>query len=107
MKKVCEIKKSKKTEVWGRYFTDTGLFNVVDIEIPAKYIRKDYRLTLDYPEDYKFFQQLFNHFGEDTCKTPMSEIIKYLDDNPQIVEINKHCEEMYQQRFDGQNKMEV
>ena len=107
MKKVCEIKKGRDTEVWGRYFTDTGLFNIVDLEIPKKYIRSDYRLTLDYPDDFKFFQGIFKHFGEDTYKTSMSEIIKYLDDNPQIVELNKHCEEMYKTRFAKQNKLEV
>jgi len=107
MRKVCEIKKNKETEVWGRYFTDTGLFNVVDLKIPKKYIRRDYRLTLDYPDDFKFFQKIFKHFGENTYKTSMSEIIKYLDDNPQIVEINKHCEEMYKKRWERQNKLEV
>ena len=107
MRKVCEIKKSKETEVWGRYFTDTGLFNIVDLEIPKEYIRRDYRLTLDYPEDFKFFQEIFRHFGEDTYKTSMSEFIKYLDENPQIVEINKHCEEGYKRRLEKQNKLEV
>ena len=105
MKKVCKIKKSKETEVWGRYFTDTGLFKVVDLEIPKDYIRRDNRLTLDYPDDFKFFQELFNHFGVDTYKASMSEIIKYLDENPQIVEINKYCEEMYKKRWESQNKL--
>ena len=107
MRKVCEIKKSRETEVWGRYFTDIGLFNIVDLEIPKKYIRRDYRLTLDYPDDFKFFQKIFKHFGEDTYKTSMSEIIKYLDKNPKIVEINRHCEEMYKKRWEKQNKLEV
>lgn len=107
MRKVCEIKKSKETEVWGRYFTDTGLFNIVNLEIPREYIRRDYRLTLDYPDDYKFFKKIFEHFGENTYKTSMSEIIKYLDENPQIVEINKHCKEMYKERWGEQNKLEV
>ena len=50
MKKVCEIKESKQTEVWGRYFTETGLFKVVNIDVPKKY-QRNYRLTLDYPEN--------------------------------------------------------
>ena len=104
MRKVCEIKKSKETEVWGRYFTDTGLFNIVDLEVP-KSIRRDYRLTLDYQDDFKFFQEIFNHFGVNTYKASMLEIIKYLDENPQIVEINKYCEEMYKRRWEGQNNL--
>ncbi len=107
MKKVCDIKKSNETEVWGRYFTDTGLFNVVDLDIPKKYIRKDYRLTLDYPDDFEFFKKIFEYFGKNTYKTPISEIIKYLDKNPQIVEINKYCEKMYKKRIKEQEKIEV
>ena len=106
MKKVCEIKKSNETEVWGRYFTDTALFNVVDIDVPAEY-RRDYRLTLDYPDDFEFFKNIFKHFGTNTYKASMSDIIKYLDANPQVVEINTHCEHMYRERYDSQNKLEV
>lgn len=107
IRRVCEMKKSKETEVWGRYFTDTGLFNIIDLEIPKKYIRKDFRLTLDYPDDFKFFQEVFKHFGENTYKTSMAEIIKFLDENPRIVEINKYCEELYKKRLKKQNKIEV
>ncbi len=107
MKRVCEIKKSGETEVWGRYFTDTGLFKVIDLDVPQEYIRPGYRLVLDYPEDYEFFKKVFEHFGEKTSGTSMSDIIKYLDENPRIIEINTHCEELYQNRWDSQNKLEV
>lgn len=107
MKKVCEIKKSNDTEVWGRYFTDTGLFKVVDIEIPPELQRKEYRLTLDYPEDFEFFKKIYGHFGADTYKTSMYDIIKYLDENPEVVKINAHCRELYKKRYDSQNKFEV
>jgi len=105
MRKVCEIKRSEETEVWGRYFTDSGLFSIVNIDIPLEYIRPDYRLTLDYPEDFKFFQNLFEHFGEDTCKTPMPDIIKYLDETPEVVKINKHCQELYRERWESQGRL--
>lgn len=105
MRKVCEIKKSKETEVWGRYFTDTGLFNVVDIDIPPEHIRADYRLTLDYPEDYDFFKKIFEHFGENTYIASVPDILKYLDENPQVVKINKHCQELYRINLESQKKL--
>jgi len=107
MKRVCEMKKSIETEVWGPYFTDTGLFKVIDIDVPPTYIRPDYRLTLDYPEDYEFFKKIFEYFGENTYRTSMWDIIEYLDENPQVVLINKHCEELYEKRLQSQSKLEV
>ena len=106
MKRVCEIKKSGETEVWGGYFVDTGFFNVVDIDVSPEH-RRDYRLTLDYPEDFEFFQKIFEHFGKNTYEASMLAIIKYLDENPQVVAINKHCEELYRKRIESQTKLEV
>lgn len=106
MRKVCEIKKTEETEIWGLYFTDTGLFDVVDIEVCDEY-KRDYRLTLDYPADFEFFQEIFNYFGEDTYKISTQEIIRYLDVNPSTVAINKHCEEMFKKRFAEQSMLKV
>lgn len=105
LRKVCEIKNDTNTEVWGKYFTETGLFHVINLATPKKYIRKDFRLTLDYEEDYKFFKKLFSHFGTDTYKKNISDFIEYLDNNPKVVEINKHCKKLYQVRWDAQSSI--
>jgi len=107
LKKVCEIKKGENTEVWGKYFTDTGDFNVVDIEIPDSLKRADYRLTLDYKDDYEFFKAVYKHFGDGTYKTGIKDIIKYLDKHPEIVNINQHCKELYQKKWESQNIIEL
>ena len=105
LEKVLEIKNDTDTEVWERYFTDTGLFKVIDMEIPEEFQRKNYRLTLDYPDDYEFFKALFEGFGQDTYKKSTREIIEFLDKHPEIVKINEHCEEMYKKRWESQNKL--
>lgn len=107
LKRVCEIKGDIETEVWGRYFTDTGEFNVVDIEIPEELIRRDYRLTLDYPADFEFFKKIYANFGQETYKTSMKEIINFLDSNPEVVSINKELKQSYQKRWDSQNKLNL
>jgi spore coat polysaccharide biosynthesis protein SpsF len=107
LKRVCELKGDIETEVWGRYFTDTGKFNVVDIEIPKELIRKNYRLTLDYPADFEFFKKIYANFGKETYKTSMKEIINYLDSNPDIVNINKELKQSYQKRWESQNKLNL
>jgi spore coat polysaccharide biosynthesis protein SpsF len=105
MRRVCEIKKSGETEVWGKYFTDTGLFNVIDLDVPPEYIRPDYRLTLDYPEDFEFFKKIFEYFGENISRTSTLDIIRYLDNNPQVVKINKDCQELYRKRWESQSRL--
>lgn len=107
MEKVCQIKRDTETEVWGRYFTDSGYFNVVDLSIPNVLKRPEYRLTLDYPEDFEFFKKVYAHFGENTYKTGIKDIIAFLDANPQIVEINKDLKNSYQKRWDQQNKLKL
>lgn len=106
LERVCQIKKSEHTEVWGRYFTESGLFEVVDLPVDES-CRRDYRLTLDYPEDYEFFRRVFDHFGHDAYRASMAEIIAFLDANPEVVKINAHCEALYQKRWESQNRIEV
>lgn len=105
LKKICEIKNSKHTEVWGRYFTDTGIFKVVDIVVPKELQRPKFRLTLDYKEDFEFFNALFNHFGEDTFRKDVADIVKYLDEHPEVVEINNNCIAAFQNNWNSQNNI--
>lgn len=104
MKKVCEMKKSKQTEVWGRYFTESDIFLVKSLEIPDKH-KRDYRFTLDYQEDFEFFKKIYHHFGEDTHKKTIDELISFLDENPEIVEINRGCQKMYEERWKKQREL--
>jgi len=105
LKKVLDIKNDINTEVWGRYFTDTGLFKVVDMKIPKKFQRNNYRLSLDYSEDYKFFKALYQGMGKETYKKTTIEILEFLDKHPEIVKINQHCEKIGQQRIESQSRL--
>jgi spore coat polysaccharide biosynthesis protein SpsF len=107
LKKACSIKDDDNTEVWGRYFTDTGLFRVVDLDIPHSLRRHEFRLTLDYPEDFKFFETLFRSYGENVFKAKMIDIVPFLDSHPEIVDINKDCKKAYRENWSTQNKMRV
>lgn len=106
LRKICDIKDSVKTEIWGGYFTDTNLFKVLDLEIPERH-RRDYRLTLDYPEDLEFFKRLYGYFGKDTYKKTVDEILRYLDSNPHVVQINRHCEKKYKKRYKTQERIRL
>ncbi|MHA2292512.1 MAG: cytidylyltransferase domain-containing protein [Candidatus Hodarchaeales archaeon] len=105
LEKVLKIKNEVDTEIWGSYFTETGLFKVEDLDIPIEYQRENYRLTLDYPEDFEFFKAVFNGLGEETYRKSTKEIIEFLDKHPEIVEINAHCEGLYKKRYEQQRKL--
>ncbi len=101
--KVIELKKVTNTEVWGAFFYDRpDLFNVIDLPLPDSLSRSNYRLTIDYPEDFDFFKKLFELLGKDTYKKTTQEIIDCLDQHPETAEINWKCEELYQKKWDQQ-----
>lgn len=104
MRKVCESKKSQQTEVWGRYFTETDEFNVVALEVPDEH-KRNYRLTLDYQEDFEFFKAIFNHFGKNTHKVSIDELIHFLDEHPKVVKLNIDCQKLYEERWKKQREL--
>ena len=75
------------------------------MEIPGEFQRKDYRLTLDYSDDYEFFKALFYELGQDAYRKSTREIIEFLDKHPEIVKMNEHCEEMYKKGWESKNKL--
>lgn len=106
--KIVEIKDENQTEVWGRYFTDTDLFDVYDlpIENPA-HRRPELRMTLDYPEDLEFFQTVFAHLYRPNEVFSFDEILELLDRHPEIVELNRHCATAYQKRWTRQSAIKL
>ena len=105
LRKVVSIKDSSDTEVWGRYFTDTGLFKIMDLDVKNKnHKRPGLRMTLDYPEDLEFFNAIFDALYEKNKVFSLSEILKFLDKNPEIIEINKDCGLRFNKRFTSQSE---
>ena len=104
---VLKMKDSIHTEVWGAYFTETDQFNCIDLNTPVDLIREDYRLTLDYQEDFDFFDKLYNAYGEDIIVATTDDIVSFLDKNPQIVAINKDAKAKYQKRWDAQKNVNL
>ena len=45
------------------------------------------RLDLDYPEDFELIKKIYEHFNN--LLVPLEEVIKYLKENPKLMEINK------------------
>ena len=93
---VCDIKDTDDTEMMWVYFTDTGLFNVQDLKnLPAHVKRRDIRMTLDYQEDFDFFKNIIDYFGD--IDYSMRDILNYLDANKHVIDINYFLENEWKQ----------
>ncbi len=89
LRKVCEIKNTDDTEMMWTYFKDSGMFETGILEdIPSVYFSDEIRCTLDYPEDYEFFDSVFKFFKAKNNDIGLDEIIKWLKKNPEISKIN-------------------
>ena len=108
LKRVIEIKDSRDTEVWGRYFTDTGLFSVLDFNVKKKFHKRPgLRMTLDYPEDYEFIKTIFDSLYKDGKIFSLDEILDLLDKNPNIENINKFCGEKFLKKFKSHSDIKL
>jgi spore coat polysaccharide biosynthesis protein SpsF len=108
LKKILEIKDASDTEVWGRYFSDTGLFETYRMPITnLKYRRPDIRMTLDYPEDDQFFRAVFKALYKKGQVFGLDAIIDYLKGHPEVMAINKHCAQKYLSRYTRQSEIKL
>ena len=65
------------------------MFKVGELHVDDPiYLNPNIRLTLDYEEDYVFFRTVFEHFDARKNEVPLTKIMKYLTDHPEIVAIN-------------------
>jgi spore coat polysaccharide biosynthesis protein SpsF len=87
LKTVCKIKQEADTEIWGYLINRPEIFNVRKINVDNKYKFKNYRMTLDEIDDYKFFNKLYNMFPKDSI-IDLLDAYQCLQKNPEIVAIN-------------------
>ncbi len=107
MKRLIELKDSENTEYWLYYYLKTDLFNVVALPIEENLRRPDYRIVLDYPEDFEMLLRLYDGLGSDTYKKTTKEVIEYLDNNQEITIINRDCTKKGQEKTDSDPNSQV
>ena len=107
LEKVCQLKEEKDTEVWGGYFTDTSFFRVEHLEAEEDLKHPEFRLTLDYPEDFEFFTAVFDELYKPGKIIPLKEIVQLLKRNPKLVEINKRVQKKYEERLKKHPKIRL
>lgn len=71
------------------------IFRVNVVDLPAELVR-DYRLTLDYPEDLHMFEALYTQLEKERRDTTLKNVFAVLDAHPEIAMLNKHLTLTYQ-----------
>ena len=70
-------------------------FKLRDIKLPKNFER-NYRLTLDYPEDLELFNFIQNYLDEKNLEADLENIYNYLDNNKEIAELNSTMKVKYE-----------
>ncbi len=106
LKKILEIKDTSHTEVWGKYFTDTGYFYVSDLKVNKKLHRRpDLRMTLDYKQDFIFFKRVFDKLYNKNKVFSLTDIINLLNKEKDIIDINSKYSELFNKRYKSQSNI--
>jgi spore coat polysaccharide biosynthesis protein SpsF len=75
-------------------------FKIEYIEPPKLLLRKDIRLTVDYPEDLIVCRAVYKNFKNLAPKIPLLDVVKYLDKNKELLELTSpFCEEGYKTMY--------
>ena len=91
MKKACEIKEELDTEVWGGYFTQTGIFRCGTLEVTQESVRRpELRLTVDTPEDFELVSRIFDALYEPGVLFSLADIVRLCDAHPELAGINSN-----------------
>jgi spore coat polysaccharide biosynthesis protein SpsF len=96
LEKVCRLKTEHDTEVWGGYFTSTGLFSTYILDADAAHRDPELRLTLDYPEDYEVLAAIFDELGPDGRPFTLAEVLALMCARPDLRARNRAAAERYE-----------
>ena len=101
---VCESKQSNETEFIKPFFYDIKEYINIQkiVNVPDKYKKRKMRLTLDYEEDFEFFKNVIEHFLDNSKEMEFENVVKYIEENPEVSNINWHREQDWkenQERF--------
>lgn len=90
LKDAIERKDAIDTEIWGEYLNRPELYRVFKYNVDTPlYKHPEWRLTLDYPEDFELFKRIFDELYKEEKTFSFKDIMILLNAKPEIREINK------------------
>ena len=70
-------------------------FNLNAVAAPKEFSYPNYRLNLDYEEDYILQKKIFSGLKVKRNPIALGSVIEYLKDNPSLLNINSSIESVY------------
>jgi len=91
---LIEVEKHFKSADYSEYMSwyfqnNPDYFKLNFVELPD-YLIRNYRLTLDYQEDLDMFNIVDKHFTDNDLEGNVTELFNFLDENPEVSELNNH-----------------
>ncbi len=80
------IKSDDEKEFWPEYIKDQSVFKHKSIDADAVH-KRDYRVTLDYPQDLDLFKSIYESCYEGK-PVATAQVIEYVDANPAVSALN-------------------
>lgn len=104
--RMCEMKPEGATDTWGRFLTEAGIFKTVTLppDPPLPAFDPELRMTLDYPEDLELVRAVFDHLYVPGRVLRLKDVVLLLQRLPELVDMNRHLNEVYQQRCEAQHE---
>ncbi|QCK15922.1 cytidylyltransferase domain-containing protein [Mangrovivirga cuniculi] len=84
---ICEIKEEVDTEIWGYLINRPEVFNVKCIDQTLKNIESNFRLTIDYQEDFILMNEIFKNFSSNYIPN-IYDVDSLFEKNPNLKFIN-------------------
>lgn len=96
LQRVCALKTEHDTEVWGGYFTTTGLFKTYIMDPDPPHRDPDLRLTLDYQEDFDLIKTIFDAVGSFDEPFTLDNVLAFVRQHPELRAVNRAAAERYE-----------
>ncbi len=89
-KKAIDNKDEINTERWVGYLNRPEVYRVFEFKVSDPiYYHPEWRLTMDYPEDYEVFKKIYHELYREGEVFSIEEIMTLLNNKPEIMKINK------------------
>src|SRR3990167_2257529 len=83
------IDAAQHEHVYLSIYENHGKFKLFNVFAPPELCRPDLRWTLDTQADYEFIKAIYRNLYKNNPEFTSSEIIKFLDKHPEIIELNR------------------